>query len=247
MGGNIVTTISENSPSGSDTNAVQAVLYYPANLLKFVSISLIGPFTICAQNSGGNGQVHIACASSNAQSGKRAIAEVAFKVLNTGAASISMAKGSDIDNTYGTSVWNQALPSASYNLVADTAGQAVMSAQLPQSSYGSISVTLETDSGQKVINATVSLNGDIRQPNKNGTVNFSGVPSGKYELLVKATSYKDLSLTGNLNPGQNKILIIKLTSSSNYVWLYGLLAAVLIVGLGLVLKKLYRKPYRVNT
>lgn len=117
VGSNFTVTIDETSSSGDNTNAVQANLSYDASILQYTSSSL-GVFTLCTQNGGGSGSANFACAATSSQNGTQEVAAINFKVIASGAASVAMTSGSNIDNTSGTSVWNGSLPSASFSLKA---------------------------------------------------------------------------------------------------------------------------------
>lgn len=117
VGNSFTVTVYETSSAGDNTNAAQANLSYNASLLQFNSSSL-GAFTLCTNNGGGGGSVSVACAASSTQSGTQAVVSVSFKVIASGTASVNLTSGSDIDSTSGSSVWDGALKSASFNLSA---------------------------------------------------------------------------------------------------------------------------------
>ncbi len=116
VGDTIQFAISETSTIGDNVQAVESDLTYDPTILQYQSTSLTGPFTICADNSGGGGTVSLACASSATVSGIQSVATVSFTVLATGTGTITLDGTSDIDNNLGTSVWDTTLPSASYTL-----------------------------------------------------------------------------------------------------------------------------------
>ena len=122
VGNTLSVVITETSTNGDNVDAVEADLTYDASKLQYQSTSLTGPFTLCANNSGGGGSVSIACASSAVVNGTQSVATVNFTVLATGPTSISTANTSDIDNNLGSSVWDTNLPSVSYTL-DQTSGQ----------------------------------------------------------------------------------------------------------------------------
>jgi hypothetical protein len=118
-GSTITLTVKETSSGSDNTNAVQANLSYSSSLLKYVSTGL-GPFSLCAQNSGGSGSVHVGCAATSTESGTQTVATIKFTVQAKGTATVSMASGSDIDNTSGASVWNGSLPKATFTLTSSS-------------------------------------------------------------------------------------------------------------------------------
>lgn len=115
VGSTLTLSVYETSSSSDNTNAVDANLTYPANLLKY-NTQTLGAFTLCTSQYGGNGSVGMACAAPTTQSGTELAVAISFTVQAAGAAQISMvsSSGTDIDSTSGASVWNGSLPSANY-------------------------------------------------------------------------------------------------------------------------------------
>ncbi len=113
---NFTVQISVTASSADNMNAIQANLSYDPTV-QYVSTTLNGPFTICPQNTGGNGVVNIACASPTDESGTQNIAYVTFNAKTAGAANIKMASQSDIDSDNGSSVFNGNLPATSLTVV----------------------------------------------------------------------------------------------------------------------------------
>ncbi len=116
VGNTITLGVSVTSGPTENINGVQADFSYPDTILQYVSTTLTGPFTTCASNSGGSGTVSLACASSTAQTGTQQVANIVFKVLSTGTATVAMTNGTDIQDSSLTSVWNGVLPTASYTI-----------------------------------------------------------------------------------------------------------------------------------
>jgi hypothetical protein len=120
-GQTITLNVSESSSSADNANSVQMNLSYPSSLT-YDSVTPDGPFTLCAQQTGGGGAVNLACASTSAESGTQAVARVVFTASSAGTASVSIASGSNIDNTSGNSVYNGQYPSISYTISNPSSG-----------------------------------------------------------------------------------------------------------------------------
>lgn len=102
-------TITENSSTAS-VNAVEADLTYDQTKLQYVSTSVTtSPFTLVANNTGGNGAISIASATSTPLTGSQVVAVVSFKAIGQGSAvvgfssSSGLAQASDNTNILGTS------------------------------------------------------------------------------------------------------------------------------------------------
>jgi len=234
VGSTLVLEVSETSNAADGTNAAQVDLSYPTDLLTFQAISLTGPFTLCAQQTGGGGSVEIGCASPNKQSGTQSIAAVSFNVIGSGAATIKVVSGSDIDNTEGKTVWNRTLA----DTVLSLGGTQNSTPTKPSTSFvslGSLSVTVSSTNGKRLTNAKVILdNGKTETTDQAGVVNFSGITSGNHQLSITVPGQKSLSTTVNLKPGENKLVSIKLTPKPTVLWpiiliIVGLVVIVLLI------------------
>ena len=120
VGSSFTINVSETSTTADSVQGVQANLSYNSSLLKFNSLSISGsPFTLCAQQTGGSGQVQVGCASSPnpVSGGTYPVVQVNFSVIATGATSVAIASSSNIENSSEVSVWNGSLSSVSLNLV----------------------------------------------------------------------------------------------------------------------------------
>jgi hypothetical protein len=117
VGSTIVLSISENSLSTDNVNAVQINLSYPVSELQYDTTVLSGPFTLCAGNTGGGGSVSIGCASTTPSSGGPvAVANVTFTAVSAGSPSVNIVSGSDIDSTGGNSVYDGSPQGVSYTI-----------------------------------------------------------------------------------------------------------------------------------
>lgn len=116
VGSTFTVTVSETSSGADNVNGVQANVSYPSGQLQYQGYSQ-GVFTLCGQTPSA-GAVDDGCATTSPVSGTQTVMSISFKVVGSGSGVVSMASGSDIDNTSGASVWNGSLTSATYNFSA---------------------------------------------------------------------------------------------------------------------------------
>jgi hypothetical protein len=87
---------------------------------------------------------------------------------------------------------------------------------------GSISITVSDDKG-RVVGATVYLDGQSKETNSSGLVNFAGVKSGSHDIKITAIGDKTFFASINLSPGENALRSYKLTKNAQLppllVWL----------------------------
>jgi len=95
VGSTVTVSVWEDSGSQA-TNAVEANISYPTDLLDFLAIDTNGTaFEIQAQSTGKDGQIVIARAHKGNLTGRQLVAKISFKVRDTsGAAKLTFAKGS---------------------------------------------------------------------------------------------------------------------------------------------------------
>ncbi len=156
--------VSENSSVSDNVEGVQVDLTYNPADLQFNSSSLTGtPFTYTGENKGGGGSVTIAEASGSPVSGTQPIAFISFTVIGTSSpnpTTVSIASGSDIQNSNTVSVWNGVDTSASFNLSAPTASNSgssgASSTTTTKSTTTSTSTTSTSSSSKKTSSPTTT-------------------------------------------------------------------------------------------
>ena len=246
IGSNLILNVSLADNNGIKYNSAQINLAYPSNLLTFEAVSLNGPFTICPQNTGGNGKVAIACASPTSETSTKPFAVIAFKVIVSGSAQLTMTSGANIYDSSGNSVWDGMLSNVNYNLLP--AGQGLSSQTTIPPSLSSLSITVETSNGQHLAGAAVRLgNTKSGKTDASGQINFSGVTSGSRSLEISASGQRSLKTTVSLSPAENKLVSFKLKPSPiNFWWI--ILAITLLCALVVVVRSLaasrHKKSWR---
>lgn len=131
------------SVTANDTiNAINAQLSYSSSYLRYNSDTLTGPFTLCGNNSGGNGSINIGCAvSGNGVTGYQAIANINFTVLAQGTAEVKFVSGSAIVDVNQNNTFNGIYPVSTISLSNPPA------APVPTNPGGSGSAPPVTSSG----------------------------------------------------------------------------------------------------
>ena len=106
------------SVTANDTiNAINAQLSYSSSNLRYNSDTLTGHFTLCGNNSGGNGSINIGCAvSGNGVTGYEAIANLNFTVLAQGTAEVKFVSGSAIVDVSQNNTFNGIYPLSTLSL-----------------------------------------------------------------------------------------------------------------------------------
>ncbi len=85
----------------SSINAVQAYVNYNSSIIQYDSLSL-GAFTLCAQQSGGGGQVQISCSTTSSVSSDSLIATINFTALSGGTSGLDLSNYNAVDSSTAT-------------------------------------------------------------------------------------------------------------------------------------------------
>jgi hypothetical protein len=104
--------------TSATTNAVQAVISYPADKLQYTSIDATGSaFDVAANSSGGGGTVTIVRGHIGGLTGTLLLATIKFAVLKSGSADIAIGSGSAVvSSTTNTNLLGSASVGAHYLL-----------------------------------------------------------------------------------------------------------------------------------
>jgi len=117
VGSAFTVTVYETSQASDNVEGVQANLTYNAANLRCDSVSVSDTaFTYQAQKACSGGTVNIGEAAGSTVSGQQLVGIISFTVLGAGSASVSIASGSDIQNSSQSSVWSGTKATATFTL-----------------------------------------------------------------------------------------------------------------------------------
>ncbi len=85
----------------SSINAVQAYVNYNSSIIQYDSLSL-GAFTLCAQQSGGGGQVQISCSTTSSVNTDSLIATINFTALSGGSSGLNLSNYNAVNSSTAT-------------------------------------------------------------------------------------------------------------------------------------------------